>query len=85
MRRFGHGWILVKVSVVFPKNLRPDEQPGADVEIEEGVEDCEEEDELEPGEGSPCHALDGAILGFVVEEMSDSLKISSIRGPASCS
>ena len=48
MRRLGHGWILLKVSVILTKDLRPDVHPGADVEVEEGVEDCEEEDQLKP-------------------------------------
>ena len=85
MRRLGHGWILVKVSIVLSKDLRPDEQPGADVEVEEGVEDCEEENELKPGERSPCHALDRTILGLVVKEMSDLLGKGSVRRSASCS
>ena len=75
--------IFLQVLVIISKDLGPDVHQAADVEVEEGVEDDEEEDKLEPGDGSSRQTLDCSIR-VVIEEESDLLAKISLRWSLGC-
>ena len=83
VRRLVVRGILFQVLVIISEDLGPDVHQAADVEVEEGVEDDEEEDKLEPGDGSSCQTLDCSIR-VVIEEESDLLVKISLRWSLGC-